>query len=63
MKTAKQEYVTAANGLEALQKFQADPLSFRVVFMGMHHLYAPRYRHKANTDRSLNASDGWPDIN
>lgn len=35
MKKVRQDYVTAANGLEALQAFQADPLSFSVIFMGM----------------------------
>jgi CheY-like chemotaxis protein len=53
MKTAKQEYITAANGLEALQRFQAGPLSFRVIFMGMHHRYALLPRHNANTEADL----------
>lgn len=35
MKKARQEYVTAVNGLEALKIFQAEPLLFKVVFMGM----------------------------
>jgi len=35
MQKAKQEYVTAANGLEAMQTFQAEPRSFKVIFMGM----------------------------
>jgi hypothetical protein len=38
MQKAKYEYVAAGNGLEALQKFQADPLSFRVILMGMCHI-------------------------
>ncbi|KAF3483435.1 uncharacterized protein GIQ15_02759 [Arthroderma uncinatum] len=33
MKKAKQDYEAAANGLEALQIFQAEPLRFKVVFM------------------------------
>ena len=35
MQKATQDYVTAVNGLEALQKFQVDPLAFKVIFMGM----------------------------
>lgn len=34
MKKNKQEYANAANGLEALQLFQAEPLLFKVIFMG-----------------------------
>jgi hypothetical protein len=30
----KQEYLTAANGLEALQIYQTDPLTIKLVFMG-----------------------------
>jgi CheY-like chemotaxis protein len=35
MRKAKQDYATAVNGLEALQMFQAEPLQFKVIFMGM----------------------------
>ena len=35
MRKVKLDYVAATNGLEALQIFQAEPLLFRVIFMGM----------------------------
>jgi hypothetical protein len=35
MKTAKQQFVTAANGLEALRHYEGDPQSFKIIFMGM----------------------------
>jgi len=34
MKRAKEEYITAVNGLEALHKYQADHQSIKVIFMG-----------------------------
>ncbi|OWP04294.1 hypothetical protein B2J93_9362 [Marssonina coronariae] len=35
MKGAKQEFVTATNGLEALEKFQADSAAFKLIFMDL----------------------------
>ncbi|TVY35456.1 Hybrid signal transduction histidine kinase B [Lachnellula subtilissima] len=35
MKIAKQDYVTAVNGLEALHRFEEEPLSFKVIFMDL----------------------------
>ncbi|KAI9047210.1 hypothetical protein LZ554_008664 [Drepanopeziza brunnea f. sp. 'monogermtubi'] len=35
MKMAKQDFVTATDGLEALRKFQADAGSFKIVFMDL----------------------------
>ncbi|PBP15573.1 M3R8, histidine kinase-group I protein sequence [Diplocarpon rosae] len=35
MKSAKQEYVTAMNGLEGLEKFQAEPAAFKLIFMDL----------------------------
>lgn len=34
MRSAKQEYVTAMNGLEALEQYQATPDVFKAIFMG-----------------------------
>ncbi|KAG4442012.1 hypothetical protein IFR05_002480 [Cadophora sp. M221] len=35
MRSAKQEYVTATNGLEALERYQADPGAFKIIFMDL----------------------------
>ncbi|TVY88039.1 Hybrid signal transduction histidine kinase B, partial [Lachnellula willkommii] len=35
MKIAKQDYVTAVNGLEALRRFEEEPRSFKVIFMDL----------------------------
>lgn len=35
MKSARQEFFTAHDGLEALQKYQAAPTSFKVIFMDL----------------------------
>jgi hypothetical protein len=35
MKKAKEDYFCAVNGLEALQIFKENPLSFKLIFMGM----------------------------
>ncbi|KAH6719464.1 hypothetical protein BKA61DRAFT_669786 [Leptodontidium sp. MPI-SDFR-AT-0119] len=35
MRSAKQEYVTATNGLEALEQYQADPGAFKIIFMDL----------------------------
>ena len=34
MKRANQQYLTASNGLEALQKYQDASASIKVIFMG-----------------------------
>lgn len=63
MKRVKQNYVTAVNGLEALQIFQAEPLLFSVIFMGMLHSLASPSSQGANivtiqTDISMPVMDG-----
>lgn len=35
MNKQKEEYITAGDGLEAFEKYQTAPKSFKVIFMGM----------------------------
>jgi hypothetical protein len=37
MKKGKEEFITACDGLEAFEKYQGSPESFKVIFMGMFH--------------------------
>ena len=61
MKVAKQDYVTAVNGLEALQRFEEDPRSFKVIFMGTSHTRSQNHKtntHNSPTDLSMPVMDG-----
>lgn len=53
----REEYVTAVDGLEAFDKYQAAPESFKVIFMGMNLFYICRF-HCSWCSRYRNASDG-----
>jgi len=62
MKIAKQDYVSAVNGLEALQRFQEEPRSFKVIFMGtllsLHLITNPQRLTNNPTDLSMPVMDG-----
>lgn len=65
MKKLAYEYVTARNGLEALEAFMAEPAIFKLILMGEYSLYGiASYPHThTDNDRHLHASHGRSQLN
>ena len=57
MKRAKEEYISAVNGLEALHKYQSEHQNIKVIFMGMNSISSEILQcsnHVCNIEHFLN---------